>query len=600
MIGPPNSLARHCAASLFVFTAFVSLSPSAAADELDSTATIFYASDFEQYAPLNALDMVERIPGFRLSEARSDDQSRGLGQASQNVLINGQRISGKSASASEVLERIPSNSVERIELLDGTKLNIPGLTGLVVNVISEETRFSGTWLWRPSFRPNLKPFLDGGDLSLIGQIEDLGWSLNFSSTRRGSTAEGNEFLQDSAGVRVENRDIFEEFFFPEWNVGGSLSWEPPSGLIVNLNAEFENSKRDFLEISDRSPVLGTFEQRDVKRINETTIAEISADAEFGLGPGRLKVIGLYSDSDSPFTNSIEKSDEIGSVFEERFFRQRTDETETILRAEYHWPTTGGTWDVSFESALNNLESDSFLLAGDGISKPVPVDIGSTKASVEETRNEAFLSFSREIAGNVQLQASIGAEVSQIRSFEPSQQSRTFTRPKGGVSLSWTANEQTTINARIDRKVGQLDFFDFVSQVDLNDGENQIGNTNIVPEQRWRGELEIERKFGKWGAGSFLIFGESLEDIVDQIPIGDGEGPGNIDNGRRYGGKLEGTLNFDPLGWNGAQLVYSVAIQNSEIDDLLTFAPRAINEEELLSMDLEFRHDIAGHGSRLGR
>ena len=109
----------------------------------------------------------------------------------------------------------------------------------------------------------------------------------------------------------------------------------------------------------------------------------------------------------------------------------------------------------------------------------------------------------------------------------------------------------------------------------------------------RQELEVERQFGGWGAGNVLVFAEALEDIVDQVPIGTGEGPGNIDSGSRFGVTFEGTLNFDPIGLSGAQLIYSAAFRESFVEDPLTGFDRDINGEDLLDMAIEFRHDIAG-------
>ncbi len=50
---------------------------------------IYKVEQFARFAPQSAADMVVQIPGFSVSNVSSD---RGIGEASQNVLINGQRI----------------------------------------------------------------------------------------------------------------------------------------------------------------------------------------------------------------------------------------------------------------------------------------------------------------------------------------------------------------------------------------------------------------------------------------------------------------------------------------------------------------------------
>lgn len=565
---------------------------ASSAQDPNESKTVYLPVDFEQYAPITALDMIERIPGFRLSDG-GGDQRRGLGQASANVLINGQRISSKSVSIAGFLKRIPATSVERIELLDGTKLDVIGLTGLVANVISSQKGISGTWAYRPSFRPEFDPYLTGGELAVSGQNAHLGWSIGFNSSYRGSTGEGDELLFNAAGGLIEDSTIWERFRSPEWSASTGLQWMPPSGLVANFNAEYEDSEFDFNENSKRAPTGGEIENRRIHRNGKTKSTEISGDIEYALGIGRLKLFGVYNKRERPFKNSIVKRNPSDSIFEESHFRRHTDETEKIIRGEYNWSALGGTLDWSVEGAINTLESASSLLEGDGSTAPSLVEDGESSAEVEETRSETILTYSRALSEKVQLQVSLGTELSDLSSAGPNGQKRSFTRPKGGLSVSWVASDNATINARIDREVGQLNFFDFVSRVDLDNGENQVGNSNIVPEQRWKGELEIEQQFGDWGAGSFRVFGAALEDIVDKIPIGDGEGPGNIDSGYRIGTGIKGTLNFDPLGGTGMQLNYSATVRNSKIDDPLTLESRSINNESLATVDLKFRHDIAG-------
>jgi len=53
-------------------------------------------ADFARFAPRNALDMLNNVPFF--SNDAATTERRGLGQATGNVLINGQRYSGKSTS----------------------------------------------------------------------------------------------------------------------------------------------------------------------------------------------------------------------------------------------------------------------------------------------------------------------------------------------------------------------------------------------------------------------------------------------------------------------------------------------------------------------
>src|SRR5438094_9426581 len=93
--------------------------------------------------------MLSQVPSFTI---RSADQERGLGQASENVLINGERIANKSGGAIDELRKVPAANVERIELVDAASLGIAGLVGQVANVVVKSSGGTGQFAWNPNFR----------------------------------------------------------------------------------------------------------------------------------------------------------------------------------------------------------------------------------------------------------------------------------------------------------------------------------------------------------------------------------------------------------------------------------------------------------------
>ena len=100
---------------------------------------------------------------------------RGLGQATGNVLFNGERPSNKADDMYTQLSRIPAENVERIEIVDGATLDIPGLSGQVANIVYRADSFSGQFSWKPQFRAHYTdPLFTRGDVSVrgrAGQVE---------------------------------------------------------------------------------------------------------------------------------------------------------------------------------------------------------------------------------------------------------------------------------------------------------------------------------------------------------------------------------------------------------------------------------------------
>ena len=166
---------------------------------------VFTPADFARYAPKNALDMLRQVPGFSIREA---DQERGLGQASENVLLNGQRISSKSGGAVGELEKIAATSVERIEIVEAATLGIAGLTGQVANIFVKATAAGGQFAYQPEFRAHFTdPLLTRGSISYSGTRGVVQYTLGLESggNRSGAGLGGGTQFFDRDGLAYEFR-----------------------------------------------------------------------------------------------------------------------------------------------------------------------------------------------------------------------------------------------------------------------------------------------------------------------------------------------------------------------------------------------------------
>lgn len=551
----------------------------------------FTATDFQQFAPRTALDMVSQIPGFNISQ--SDEEQRGFGQADENVLINGQRISSKSTTARDALSRIPAENVEKIEIVEGANLDIPGLSGQVANVTAKANGVSGTWSAHQRYRENLEAAVRWAEISVSGQSGSLGWTLGLEAEPGRGGAAGRENIFDGAGNLTNFREETGRFLNERTSLNGSLSWTPSNGHIANLNAEYGVSEPDELETSSEFLPDGTLLSQSEFTFNEDEWeSEIGGDYEFGLGPGRLKLIGLQRNEHSPVTVQFLRANIDGTNVTNEIFARTTDESESILRGEYSWAGKNNSdWQVSLEGAFNSLENESDLFTGTTIDAAPNRTVIDPGTRVEEKRAETFITHGRQLSEKLRLQVSLGAEQSEISSDGVGGQTRMFTRPKGSASIAWDVDDDLKINASAERLVGQLDFFDFVANIDPNNGDDNVGNNDIVPDQRWRFAVEAEKDFGSWGALTAEIAYDEIEDLIDQVPIGTGEGPGNLDSASLVSLEIEGTLKLDNFGWEGAQLEYETFLQDTFLEDPLTGATRDFNASRIHFFEVNLRHDI---------
>ncbi|MEP3050044.1 MAG: TonB-dependent receptor plug domain-containing protein [Erythrobacter sp.] len=572
-----------------------------ALDQSDMNARrIFTVADFERFAPRNARDLAQQIPGFTI---RDDDGQRGLGQADTNVLINGRRISGKSNGPIEALERIPVEDVVRLEIVDGASLDIGGLSGQVLNVITHSSGgITGQFSYSPQFRSEGTPgrFLDAS-ISLAGGGENTEWSLGLEndSNRRGDA--GIEQVFDGAGAVIDTRDEQSNFNSDRFTLSGSWTRTAANGNVLNATGQIEGFLFRRSENSFRSGIAEPSDRvRDFRSTEDEFNYEVGLDYSFSALGGELKLIAFRRFEDSPTSSSVLTTFADGSPTEGSVFARDADEGETIARVEFGFDGLGGDWQIAFEGVRNFLDITSTFEELDGTGAFQPVELDGATSRVDEDRGETSITYSRALSNDLQLQASLGAEFSQISQTGEAGLTRSFLRPMGFVALDWNVNSGLDLSGRIERVVGQLNFFDFVSSINVNEDRTNVTNANLVPPQSWLFELEASQDLGAVGSLNLRGFFEDVFDIVDQIPIlGGGQAPGNIDAAQRYGLEGEVTLLSDAIGWEGTRLDVEFELSQSAVLDPLLGNSREISNSQLVQIDADLRHDFAGSNWAIG-
>jgi hypothetical protein len=148
------------------------------------------------------------------------------------------------------------------------------------------------------------------------------------------------------------------------------------------------------------------------------------------------------------------------------------------------------------------------------------------------------------------------------------------------------------NLKIIRRIGQLEFGDFLASVFLDNDNANAGNPDLVPTQQWRFELELARDLAAWGKTRVNLVAALSEDLIDIIPIGDnGEAPGNIPRGQAYLIDWNSTIQLDPLGLKGARINLRGLLQTSRVRDPLTGVKRNYSGFTTRRVEADFRYDI---------
>jgi outer membrane receptor for ferrienterochelin and colicins len=551
---------------------------------------IYTAAQFARYAPQTAADIAQQIPGFSINEV-SDD--RGLGEASQNVLINGQRITGKGNDAEAALRQIAVKSIRRLEIIDGATLSISGLSGDVLNVLTEQDTVQGNFALRPQIRDRIQDYWTAGDASVSGKAGrgDFTVGLRVNGFRGGGW--GTETERRPATNLTVLRDAERRFSNDAPRLSGSYKFKSESGSIWNTNASVEHQyfRRRNTNVYQLPAEAVTTESS--RGSNKKWRTEVGSDYEFALGVGRLKLVGFFSQDTGPNSNQLTRqlADSVVPTGS-RFLREST-EGERVLRSEYRWKALGGDFTLSAEGAYNFVDATGALdvLDSAGVFQSVVLDGASSR--VEEKRGESILSFSRPLVEGWSLQLSGGAERSALSQGGAAGQTRRFWRPKGAVALAWKPSKLWESNLKLQRKVGQLDFFDFLSSVDVQNETSNGSNITLVPPQSWVATLEISRSLGARGRIKFNVEAEDISDFVDQVPLSPTlEAPGNLPKATRVQYTLTTSLLLDGLGIAGGKLDTFVQLDDSKVLDPLFGTSRQLNGNRYY-WNVDFRQDVPG-------
>ncbi|MXP09896.1 TonB-dependent receptor plug domain-containing protein [Altererythrobacter halimionae] len=565
----------------------------AAPEAYDNTALIYTTEDFARYAPTNALDMLNRVPGFQI---RDSDGQRGLGQASGNVLFNGARASSKSDDVYAQLSRIPASNVTRIEIVDGSTLDIPGLAGQVANVVFESGGMKGQFSWRPQFRPHFTdPLYTKGEISVSGRNGELAYEFGFDNGNSGrGGAGGITLIRDAAGEVIEERDEVIVSYYDSPRLSANLTWDPAGDTIAHFNGSYQR-------VFDRFHQDGVYtggdqadRDRTLRDRGDGWSYEIGGDVEFGAGPGRLKLIGLRRYGDEPYETTLINDYRDDTPDSGSRYTQDATTAETIARGEYSFKLLGGDAQLAGEAAFNTLDNTAGLFELDSATGEfLEVSFPGGSGGVSEDRYEVLASYGRPITGKLSLQLIAGVENSTITTSGATMQSRAFTRPKGSLTLSWNPYPDLSISTKVSRRVGQLSFYDFLARANLNDGTDNARNNDLRPRQDWSFEAEINKSLGPWGSTKVQFVARDFEDYVDIVPVSGGEAVGNIDNAWARAIDWNSTITFDPIGLKGVRGDFRLLLQESSVLDPFTGKRREFSGFTNAVVEVGLRHDIPG-------
>lgn len=577
-----SSIATAVAAILFA------AEPVVADDDPSPRVTTFGAAHFAAMRPSSAFDMLTLAPGYTFIE--SDADVRGLSGASGNVLIDGARPASKQETLETLLRRIPASAVERIEIL---RPGAPGVDmqghSVLANVVRKRSvathgaaEIAADVHEHEVMTPRISAELahDGGErqIELAAAIaEHVGDDHGGGAQRRVSP---DPLLLERANVEQEElqRSLELDVAYTQRLASGRFGG----------SASYTRERAGEKSVEQQTLPAPAWEANDeLERARAYELA-LSYERAFA-GQLRLELQGLY-DSSRNLERELSRE-----VDEQSQFHSRTEMSERIVRgslerAADRWSLEGG-----LELARNELDAASELFEN-GMAVVLP----ASRASVTEQRAEATVLASLRPTARWTLEGGARLEWSELARTSDNDVRKTFLFAKPRALLAFVPSADDQWRVLVERRVGQLDFEDFVSTSSLAVDTVTAGNPDLEPDRTWVMELAYERKFARSsdsasGVISIAVRRERISALVDHVPIvAAGEtldGIGNIGNGTRDELEIGLSTPLAALGLDTATLKISASWRSSRVRDPMTRRHRAISNDVPFEAVAHFTHSL---------
>jgi hypothetical protein len=559
----------------WVFIGLLAAAPALGADS-DAIST-YPAAFFAVSRPTTANDMIGRVPGFNLDNGSG---SRGFAGSGGNVLINGVRPAAKNDSLSNILSRIPADSVERIEVIRG---GAPGIDmqgqSVVANVILKPDAVEQlivtagvTYIASGAWNPSLKAEYHGQSGATRYELSASRfvniWDDSPGNGIRIVTTPGGTPVTDHAstyGVITLGYSLHGGITLPLWNgewannltlntngVGYGTEYDSPASA-----SHFDNSQHN------RSGEFGSHWQGLVDDVN-------------------LEAVLLQRLNRNENTQVSTTSSGISR------FHSANDSGESIARLTARYSLTPALGlEGGGEITWNFLDGNTGF-----VSSGLAVKLPNAVVTVDELRGETFGTATWKIGPGLTLEAGARLEFSRISQTGDSHSSRDFFYPKPRLLLSWQMDEPTQFRLRVEKYLSQLNFNDFVASSNLQGFGVAGGNAGIRPYQSWQFEGAAERHF--WGKGALVLsyLHEQIKDWRDYVPIGGGlDAPGNIPNATSEKLAVSGTIPLDFLGLKNGLFKPNTYWQTSDMIDPVTGLHRRFSGQRNISAYYSISQDL---------
>lgn len=588
--------------------ACVALSLLSQVNAQQSNTVTYPAEYFEQWNPVTVADMIDRIPGITVAletgQSSRFQNDRGLG-SNENILINGQRLSGKDNDAREQLNRIAFDQVERIEIIRGTSTDLVGVRneGQIINVVTSNLNELSVTVTSSLTRYQDGNSEAGAGVFFNGSYGNLDYRVSLESRPQYEVLDSIEESVNGTGDFSPNdirrfRQITDQTN-QIFNSNFSYGFSPNQTLTLNLLYQDSDPPRDL----QRTILDYDFSPPAVRRERELYDAtrdnwEIGLDYNIGFADGgQLQVISINNEQNNGLLRDrflVSADDE---ATRDLSLLNNTVDSENIFRGVYTRPIISGhNLEIGLERSQTTLDTELNLERLNPVTSQLfTVPLPNAISTIEETRYEGFAVHHWQLNPRMKLESTLTYEVSEIAQTGDFEKSRDFdfVRPKIDYRFDITPNLQFQFS--VEKFVAQLRFNDFAANTDPRDEERDTvaGNPELRQQQSWRYTTNLEYRFlESRGVFSFRAWYWDVEDAIGRIDATRPGSPlvsaaGNIGDGKVKAMQINASFRVTPnLLISGTSMMRA-----SEVIDPFTQQKRRLVPNDRGFQTIAVRHNL---------
>ncbi len=554
------------------------------------TGTLAYPPTFfTAVRPSTALDMINWLPGFTVEDTRD---FRGLEGSTGNVLIDGKPPTSKTDTLLSVLRRIPSDQVERVDLIVG---GAPGINMRGRNVMANVVLKPAT---KPKKTVTGQTYVDkrgrlSPQLTLTrsnkhdGIVSEASLELSRNIVIFPGFGYGAMTRRDGGGGLIYAAD--ETFLVGGPSAVGSASYERPLGagrLRISASSRyFATDYRDDLRLTS-APGAYRFHHQDSYFQNE-----LGLRYERGFGRLNLELQALERtsalDGEDLNTRPPVVTTEI----------QEANQTESVVRGVLRFKRDATlTLEGFAEGAFNTSDTRSSGTVG-GVPRTAP------GFDIEERRGETGATAAWKPNAKFSLDAALKVEASRLSAGGAADLTRRFTYLKPKLAISWAIDKQTQLRLRFEHEVGQVGFTQYLTYSEPTTGQIRVGNPNLKPNRAYLAEAILQRSFWTGGDLSLTVRPKALRDVIDIAPVRRETGVvgvvSNISSGRQTEVIANLTLPLKRLGVTGGTLRGSVTWRQMRVTDPTDGQSRRLSGQPAHQAELHYAQDLPARKLNLG-